>query len=311
MSQEEILSYINDSLVINGSFYSNQNLPNQISNAIYTFGDYNVFEILAFIDATKEQDGSRGMIITPAQIYFKFGQAGIIEYQKIISLGLEKHRNDSIIKAIIKLEEITYTFSNQVIDPEVFVTMLSKITGIEIEMIMDTHKKVEYYTRIVLNDLENDEYEDILLTPTQNNSIKEFYKELEMVQQLADEDYQYELENICNRALEFFDVLGLDSDEIDGLLECQNQFNQKNIEEEQKIDNAQQFYNDMMNKYQQGDSEMFNRVKSIMSSMGIDENDLAGKSPEEIEDFLCGKFGISKSMLEKLAGKFNKSTVKH
>ncbi|MFQ7171271.1 MAG: hypothetical protein ACLRQF_03685 [Thomasclavelia ramosa] len=40
-----------------------------------------------------------------------------------------------------------------------------------------------------------------------------------------------------------------------------------------------------MNKYQQGDSEMFNRVKSIMSSMGIDENDLAGKSPEEIEDF--------------------------
>ena len=141
MSQEEILSYINDSLVINGSFYSNQNLPNQISNAIYTFGDYNVFEILAFIDATKEQDGSRGMIITPAQIYFKFGQAGIIEYQKIISLGLEKHRNDSIIKAIIKLEEITYTFSNQIIDPEVFVTMLSKFTGIEIEMIMDTHEK--------------------------------------------------------------------------------------------------------------------------------------------------------------------------
>lgn len=56
--------------------------------------------------------------------------------------------------------------------------MLSKITGIEIEMIMDTHEKVEYYTRIVLNDLENDEYEDIVLTPTQNNSIKEFYKEL-------------------------------------------------------------------------------------------------------------------------------------
>ena len=48
----------------------------------------------------------------------------------------------------------------------------------------------------------------------------------------------------------------------------------------------------MMNKYQQGDCEMFNRVKSIMSSMGIDENDLAGKRPEEIEDFLCGKFGI-------------------
>ena len=58
------------------------------------------------------------------------------------------------------------------------------------------------------------------------------------------------------------------------------------------------FYNDMMNKYQQGDSEMFNRVKSIMSSMGIDENDLAGKSRRRNRDLLCGKFGISKSILK-------------
>lgn len=55
MSQEEILSYINDSLVINGSFYSNQNLPNQISNAIYTFGDYNVLKSLHLLMLPKNK----------------------------------------------------------------------------------------------------------------------------------------------------------------------------------------------------------------------------------------------------------------
>ena len=42
-----------------------------------------------------------------------------------------------------------------------------------------------------------------------------------------------------------------------------------------------------------------------MNQFGIDENELAGKSTEEIEDILCSKFGISKSMMEKLVRKFN------
>lgn len=82
-------------------------------------------------------------------------------------------------------------------------------------------------------------------------------------------------------------------------------FNQADLEEEQKIENAKKFYDDMMDKYRHGDSEMYDRVKGIMNQFGIDENELAGKSTEEIEDILCSKFGISKSMMEKLVRKFN------
>lgn len=306
MEREQLLSYINEDLVIKGSFYASENIPSQISNAIYTFGDYQAVDILGFIDVSKELDGSLGMIITPEKIYFKLGKAGVIEYSQINYLGLEKHRNDPTIKAIIKQEELSYTFSNKEIDPEKLVTLLTKVSDVDVDMIMSLHEKVAYYVPIVLADLENDEYEDIDLSSQQRDSIKEFYKELELVDSLGDEDYKYELENICQRALTFFDDLELDSEEIDILLEIEEQFKQKDNQENQKIDQAQHFYEDMMNKYQQGDTEMFDRVKNIMSSLGIDEADLAGKSMAEIEDLLCERFGISKSMFEKLAQRFNK-----
>lgn len=306
MDKEQLLTYINDELVIKGRFYSNQNIPSQISNAIYTFGDYNAFDILGFIDVSEQLDGSRGMIITPDQIYFKFVKAGVIEFNKISYLGLEKHRNDPIIKAVVKLDELSYAFSNKIIDSEKLIKLLSKITNIEVEMIMSNYEKVSYYVPLVLADLENDEYEDIILSPEQNNQIKEFYKELELIETLDNDNYEYELENICKRALKFFDDLELDSDEIDILTAVEEQFNQKNIQENQKINDAQQFYDDMMNKYQQGDPEMLDRLKSMMRSLGIDENELAGKSNDEIQDLLCQRFGISKSMFDKLAQRFNK-----
>ena len=170
---------------------------------------------------------------------------------------------------------------------------------------MTNHEKVAYYVPIVLQDLENDEYEDIELTLIEKNKIQEFYQDLSMIEQLDDENYQYELVNLCHQALAFFDDLGLDSDEIDELEKVEAVFNQADLEEEQKIENAKKFYDDMMDKYRHGDSEMYDRVKGIMNQFGIDENELTGKSTEEIEDILCSKFGISKSMMEKLVRKFN------
>lgn len=302
--REELLSYLNQDLVLDAKFYGNQEIPSQISNAIYTFGDYSSFDILAFIDASIDLDGSKGMIITPEEIYFKFGQAGKIRYQEIELLSLECHRHDCNVKAVIKTKSGSYAFRNKVVNIELLVRILSKITEIDIEMVMTSHEKVAHYIPIVLNDLENDEYEDIVLTPKQSNSIKEFYKELTMVDSLSEEDYCYELENICRRALVFFEELELDSEEINILLAVQEEFDQKDEQDSQQINNAQQFYNDMMNKYQQGDTEMYDRVKGMMSSLGIDENELAGKNPDEIQDVLCDKLGVSKSMFEKLAGKF-------
>lgn len=306
MDKEQLLTYMNEQLVINGTFYSVNNIPSQISNAIYMYGYNDVLDVLGFIDISEDLDGSKGMIITPDKIYFKFGQSGVIEYRKINYLGLQKHRNDPVVKAIIRLDKLSYAFSNKYVDPEKLVELLSKISNIDIEMIMTLHEKVAYYVPIVLSDIINDEYEDVDLSPKQNEQIQEFYKELELVESLDDEDYQYELENICRRALDFFEELELDSDEIDILIDIYEQFNQKDMQEEQKIDNAQQFYDDMMNKYQQGDTSVLDSVKGMMESMGIDEKDLAGKTPDEIQDFLCERFGISKSMFEKLAKRFNK-----
>lgn len=305
MVDNEMFATLNQDLVIKGKFYDKENLPSQISNAIYSFGSFDVFEILAFIDISDELDGSKGMIITPEAIYFKFGQSGCFKYQDIIALSLEKHRHDPVIKAVIKTNDKNYAFSNKTIDPEIFVNLLSKITDLDIEMIMTNHEKVAYYVPIVLQDLENDEYEDIELTLIQKNKIQEFYQDLSMIEQLDDENYQYELVNLCHQALAFFDDLGLDSDEIDELEKVEAVFNQADLEEEQKIENAKKFYDDMMDKYRHGDSEMYDRVKGIMDQFGIDENELTGKSTEEIEDILCSKFGISKSMMEKLVRKFN------
>lgn len=304
MDREEMLSYLNDDLVIKGTFYSHLNIPSQISNAIYTFGRNDAFDILAFIDLSDELDGSKGMIITPQQIYFKLSQTGVIKYAQISYLGIEQHHQDPTIRGVIKSGEVTYAFTNRLINAPALVTLLSKITGNEIEMIMSDHEKVAYYVPIVLNDIENEEYEDLALTVEQLNKIKELHQDLTIVDSLDQDNYQYELENICTRAMSLFDELELDSDEIDILEQVQTEFMKKDEQEEQKIDQAQQFYDDMMNKYQQGDTQVLDSVKNMMASMGIDENELAGKSPDEIQDFLCERFGISKSMFEKLAGRF-------
>lgn len=295
---------IDEKLVLNGKLYLKDNLPSQISNALYNFGSMNVFEILAFIDSSEELDGSKGMIITPDEIYFKFGQAGNFKYQEITGLSLQKHRHDQLVKIIIRTVKGSYAFSNKTIDPEILVNFLAKITDLKIEMIMTNHEKVAYYVPIVLADLSNDEYEDIELTNEQIALINELNQDLKVIDGLDEENYCYELENLCNRALDFFDELGLDSEEIDELEKVQEQFNQADLAEDQKIDDAKRFYDDMMDKYSQGDTEMYDRVKSMMAQMGIDENELAGKSTEEIEDLLCEKFGISKSMMEKLVKKF-------
>lgn len=295
---------IDEKLVLNGELYLKDNLPSQISNALYNFGSMNVFEILAFIDSSEELDGSKGMIITPDEIYFKFGQAGNFKYQEITGLSLQKHHHDQLVKIIIRTVKGSYAFSNKTIDPEILVNFLAKITDLKIEMIMTNHEKVAYYVPIVLADLSNDEYEDIELTNEQIALINELNQDLKVIDGLDEENYCYELENLCNRALDFFDELGLDSEEIDELEKVQEQFNQADLAEDQKIDDAKKFYDDMMDKYSQGDTEMYDRVKSMMAQMGIDENELVGKSTEEIEDLLCEKFGISKSMMEKLVKKF-------
>lgn len=308
VDREELLTYLNGNLADKAVYYSQEQLPAQIGTALYTFGSNEDFDILAFIDASEKLDGTSGMLFTPTHLYFKFSKSGIIDYQDIEALSLEKHRHQVSTKATIKLKQTTYRFSNDYICQEELIHLLSKITNISVEKIRTLHEKAEDNIRMVLSDIENDIYEDVYLDDTQKQQIKEYYEELAVIDNLDDENYEIEMEALCKSALDFFDLLELDSEEIDILLDIQQQFDKKQEIEEQKLDEAKNFYDDMMNKYQQGDPSLFDKVKGMMSSLGIDEEELKNKSPQELEQYLtdlCHRFGISKSMLEKMAKKFS------
>lgn len=303
--KEKILNSIHKDFVINGTFYDNTHIPNQISNAIYTFGDFSITDILAFIDTSDHQDGSHGMIITPECIYFQFGQAGQIKYNEITKLLLEKHHNTPTLKATVKFEKGGYAFGNKFIHPEIFIHFLSEITDVKVEMIMSNAEKVAHYVTIVLDDLINNEYEDVTLTFKQRMKVQEFYQNLAIINSYDEINYNYELQNLCTQTLTFFDELEIDSEEIDELNSIQQQIIQTN-QEDQQIDNAKKYYDEMMDKYQHGDTSMIDQVKDAMNKLGIDESDLAGKSPDEIKSFLCLRFGISESMFDRFANKLKK-----
>ena len=301
MNKEEILSILNKDFVMKVTIYSYNNIPSQICNAIYSFGSNDILDIVAFIDSSKNLDGSSGMIITNDKIYFQFSNKGIISYDDIIKLEFET----SNLIAYVTTKDHRYSFDNLFINSKKLVEVLAVITNLEVEMILTDHEKVAYYVSIILNDLLNDEYEDIILNNQQQQKIKEFFHELDLISKLDQKTYCLELELLCNHALNFFDELELDSEEIDILLDLQKKFNDQN---DQMYEGAKKYYDDMMHKYQEGDLSMFNQLKSMMQSLGINEKDLENKSPDQLNQYiedLCTRFGISKSQIETLAKKFN------
>lgn len=307
MDKENILKYINNDFAANATLYSFQNLPIQIGNAIYLYGSNEITDIIAFIDASEQQDGSLGMIITPSHIFYQFDNAGSFQYQDISYLSLEKHRHDQKAKATIKTNSSLYHLEDTPINEELFIQFLSNITEIDIDMILSSYEKVAYYVPIVLNDIIHDEYEDVFLTDLHKRKIKDFFDELNIINQLDDENYQYELKSLCSHALDFFDELELDSDEIDILYKVQEEFDKQKEKDEQIFDNAKRYYDDMMNKYKQGDSSMLNQMQSMLKNLGVDMDDLKNKSPEEMDQYindLCDRFHISRSQLDTLIKKF-------
>ncbi|MFQ8705028.1 MAG: hypothetical protein ACLR9T_03115 [Thomasclavelia sp.] len=303
MDKEQILTFLDNDFVTNSVIYFNDNIPNQIGNAIYMYGDNDILELVAFIDSSMELDGSKGMIITTDKIYFQFDTKGCFSYDSIIKLSLENSKS----LAYITTDMCKYSFDNSFINNNKFIELLAAITNLKVEMILTNHEKVAYYVPIILDDIINDEYEDITLTNQDQQKIKNFYYELELIKKLDYENQIFELEQLCNQALDFFNALALDSEEIDILLKLQKQFNDKNNEDEESFKGAEKYYDDMMNKYQKGDPDMLNQIKGVMKTLGIDEQDLEGKSPAELNQYienLCSRFGISKSQIEKLSKKF-------
>ena len=298
---EGLQEYINQ-LVIQGMLYTTQ-LPASVSNAIYLYGSNDIKNVVAFIDVSEKCDGTRGMIIGDEGVYFHFKNNVSILYKDIKELFLIIKRNH--IKGKVKTNEII-VLEDLPIHLESFMKILSLMSDVDINIQMSMYQKIAYYVPVVLNDLENEEYEDVLLDSMQIKQINDFKGDLEVINKMEEQDYQYELETLCIKALQFFDDLGLDSEEIDILLDVYKQIEEKNQKEEDMYENAKKYYDDMMDNYKHGDGSMFNNVKSIMSSMGIDLDNLKDQSPDEMEktiNDICDRFHISRSQLEKVVNK--------
>ena len=304
MEKEIILENLDESIVNEATFYSQQNIPSQISQALYLYGSTTDYQVLGFIDASG--DGSKGMIFTDQGIYFCFKEPHFFLYEDIEKLILVK-KEETYAK--IKTKTSTFVFKNNYLNLKEFIECLSGILEMPISYEMSAYEKVEYFVPLVLDDLKEDVYEDLELTKQQYQQIKDIEHELEMAKELKDLDYQDECRSLCRYCLDFFESLGLDSDEIEALNEAQSFFDQQDSQENQQLEGAKRWVDEMMSNYQNGDTGMYDQMKSTMENLGIDEEKLKNMSKEEVDQYvqdMCKKFGISQSLFDKLKDKFGR-----
>ena len=307
MEKEIILENLDESIVNEATFYSQQNIPSQISQALYLYGSTTDYQVLGFIDASG--DGSKGMIFTDQGIYFCFKEPHFFLYEDIEKLILVKKEETFDFYAKIKTKTSTFVFKNNYLNLKEFIVCLSGILEMSISYEMSAYEKVEYFVPLVLDDLKEDVYEDLELTKQQYQQIKDIEHELEMAKELKDLDYQDECRSLCRYCLDFFESLGLDSDEIEALNEAQSFFDQQDSQENQQLEGAKRWVDEMMSNYQNGDTGMYDQMKSTMGNLGIDEEKLKNMSNEEVNQYvqdMCKKFGISQSLFDKLKDKFGR-----
>lgn len=279
MDKVELIQSLN---IKKGHVYLQNQLPAQISNAIYQYGSSEDYHVILYVDLSTDLDGSKGLIFTEDNLYFQLTKSGMINYHDIQSITLKKKRKQFFVK--IQTMDKYYTFSDAIFDIEQLCTVLSKLTTLEVSYDLSLHEKVLYDISLVLSDIENNEYEDLELDEIESNQLDTLKNDIQGIYELDDQAYILEIELLLSRALEFFNQLGLDSDEIDDLTSIREQFNQKQ-------------------------NQAFEQVKSMASNMGVDMDSLKNKSPEELNqmvDDLCDKFHISRNQVETLAKKFMK-----
>ena len=135
------------------------------------------------------------------------------------------------------------------------------------------------------------------------------YHELEMISQLSLAQQEDELRALCRYALDFFERFGLESEEIDALYQAQQFFDQKSDDEDQQLEGAKRWFDEMSESYRQGNTEMYDQLKTTMNNLGINEEALKNMSSEELDEYvkdMCRKFGISQSLFEKMKDRFGR-----
>ena len=159
MEKEIILENLDESVVNEATFYSQQNIPSQISQALYLYGSTTDYQVLGFIDASG--DGSKGMIFTDQGIYFCFKEPHSFLYEDIEEVVLIKKEEGFDFYAKIKTKANTFVFKNKYLNLKGFIECLSEILEMPVHYEMSAYEKVGYFVPIVLNDLKEDVYEDL------------------------------------------------------------------------------------------------------------------------------------------------------
>ena len=289
MNKENLLKEIEHVFGLEKGYYPYNRLPSTISYAIYTYGSNDIKDIICFVDLSDELDGTQGIIFSDEGIYFDLNVQGHFKYKDITSLRLQKDHNN--YTGYIN----NLCVSHQYIQSNMFMQLLSYISDIKIIADMNEYEKIAYLSTCILDDLYNEEYEDMILTPEQKMKVNHFYNELDRIHQYTNTDYYFGLETLCPELVLFFDDLGLDSEEFDELYVVYETMTKK---QDEAINQAKEQYKKMMDDYQKGDTSMLDKVKQSMSMLGLKEEDFYGKSPSEVEDMLCQKLGITKEQFE-------------
>ena len=144
MEKEIILENLDENIVNEATFYNQQNIPSQISKALYLYGSTTDYQVLGFVDAS--DDGSQGMIFTDQGVYFCFKEPHFFLYEDIEELVLVKKEEGFDFYAKIKTKANTFVFKNKYLNLIIKNIIINKkiTANILLNIIELIHKVVLY-----------------------------------------------------------------------------------------------------------------------------------------------------------------------
>lgn len=259
-----------------------KDFPATIGQAIYTYGDANIRDIVLYL----EKDGEHGIIITKDTMYCNMLSVVHIALNQIEHIQLKQERNKDD-QLVIIAEGVHHLFNEDI--PELIETLTS-LTGKEVEYDRNLFDTIYFNAKMILEDIRDDLYEDTVLNDTQNKQLQDYLETIDHAKTLDETNYRLEMELLVDQVMQLVEELELDSEEIDQLEEASRKMHEQ---EDQMFDQVKDMY--------------ANNKDTIKSMTGIDVDDLKNKSPDELNgmlDDLCNRFNISKDQLASLAAKF-------
>lgn len=266
--------------------YDSTNLPASIGTAIYSYGDNQIKDIVLY----GENDPEHGFILTPVTLYYAFANKGAVTLNQLSKISIQKpHKQER--RLILTADHTNHIFTDHDFDLDDLLEDLLDQTDIAITYDMNVYDQIAYLSGMILNDIKDDMYEDIELTPLQEEQLNTYLDSIHKSEDMDENNYRMEMELLVDHVVDLCHDLALESDDVTALEKAQAQMNET---ENQMFDQFKDMY--------------ANKKDQIKDVTGIDMDDLQNKTPEELNqmvDDLCARFNISKDQLTELAARFN------